>query len=139
MNLLDKLATVRRIARAVREDDYLSLILAPAEKIPPVPGAGYVYLIVNPEYPHKVKCGRSNDPARRCRDYLQAVDAYPWELAYSWRVSDMEAAEAEAHRALAPWNYGPPRRNGKPTETFRTNADHARPIVEAAIAKYFAG
>jgi len=130
MKLLATLATVRRIARAVRTDDYKGLILG----TPALPtDVGYVYLITNPEYAHKIKCGRSNDPARRARDYLQAVDAYPWEVMFAWEVSDMAAAEAAAHASLRGYNYGPQRRNGKPTETFKASVETARPMVEAAI------
>lgn len=97
--------------------------------------SGWIYILTNTSMPGLVKVGlTSTSPEQRLRELSSATGvASSFKLEHSFQVTDVEAAEAKAHRILEQF-FGRP---NKSREFFSATVQDAQEVLSGALQEFF--
>ena len=97
--------------------------------------SGWIYILTNASMPDLVKVGlTTTSPEQRLRELSSATGvASSFRLEHSFRVTDVKAAEAKAHRILDQL-FGRP---NKSREFFSASAQEAQEVLSGALQEFF--
>jgi len=96
---------------------------------------GWIYILTNSSMPSLVKVGlTTTSPDKRLRELSSATGvAAGFKLEHSFKVTDVSAAEAKAHRILEQL-FGRP---NKAREFFSASALEAEEVLSGALQEFF--